>query len=130
MREQAAHERVLAHDLRVAADAAEAGHAAGELVDRGLAAGLLELARRAQVLGDRQDVDRLALAVQREHRLVDRAVAVAVEVLGLQALLDDEPVHRAVRQQDAAEDRLLGLERVRRRDAGGDLRRGRGGESG
>ncbi len=75
----------------------------------------------AQVLGDRQHVDRLALVVQREHRLVDRPVAVAVEVLGLEALLDDEPVHRAVRQQDAAEHRLLGLERVRRRDARGDL---------
>ncbi len=121
--QQAAHEGVLADDLRVAADPAEARHAAGQLVDRRLAAGLLELARRLQVLADREHVDRLALAIEHEHRLVDETMAVAVEVVGLQALLDDEAVHRPVGEQDATEHGLLGLERVRRGDAGGDRRR-------
>ena len=56
--------------------------------------------------------------VEREHRLVDQPVALAVEVLGLQPLLDDQRVHRPVGEQDRAEDRLLGLEGVRRRDPG------------
>ena len=50
------------------------------------------------------------------------AVALAVEVLGLQALVDDQRVERAVGEQDRAEDGLLGLERV-----GGARRRSRGG---
>ena len=85
-----------------------------EGVDLGLAAGLLELAAGAQVLGEREDVDRLAGAEEREHRLEDRAVALAVEVALAERLLDDVRVVRAVRLQDRAEDGLLGLDRVRR----------------
>ena len=63
------------------------------------------------MLGDREDVDRLARREEREHRLVDRAVALAVEVLLAERLLDDVRVVRAVRLQDRAEDGLLGLDR-------------------
>ena len=109
--------RARGRSARSAAALPTDGHRAGERVDPGLAAGLSSLPRERRCSVTVSDVDRLALAVQREHRLVDQPVAVAVEVLGPQALLDDEPVDRAVRQQDGAEHGLLGLERVRRRGA-------------
>ena len=114
--QQPPQQRVLAHDLRVAPGVAGRGHDAGQFVDGRLAADLLQLAHLAQAVGDRQHVDRLALVVEREHRLVDHRVALAVEVLGAQPLLDHERVQRAVRQQDRAQHRLLGVEVVRRRD--------------
>src|SRR3954447_6453508 len=70
------------------------------------------------MLGDREDVDRLARAEERDDGLVDRAVALAVEVLLPQALLDDVGVVRPVGLQDRAEHGLLGLDRVRRGGAG------------
>src|SRR5689334_5026295 len=115
--EQAAQERALADDLRVLAQVADSGDGGRERVDLGLAAGRIEAAARAQVLGDREDVDRLARGEEREHRLVDLAMALAVEVLGLQPLLDDERVVRAIGEQHGPEDGLLGLDRVRRRRA-------------
>ena len=47
------------------------------------------------------------------HRLIYESM-LAVEVVGLQALLDDERVVDALGEQDRAEDGLLGLDRVRR----------------
>jgi hypothetical protein len=73
------------------------------------------------VLRDREDVDRLALAVEVEHRAEDVLVALEVEVLGPQVVRDDVLVHRLVRQQHGAEDGLLGLHGVRRRDALDDV---------
>ena len=116
-RQQPPHQRVLADDLGVAPGVAGRGHGGGQLVDGGVAARGLEAAVGAQVLGDRQDVDRLVLVVEVEDRLVDDGVALAVEVLGLQALVDDEGVEGAVGEQDRAEDRPLGLERMRGRGA-------------
>ncbi len=120
--QQPPQQRVVADDAPVLADVADRRDGAGEPVDLRLAAGVLELAARPQVLGDGQPVDRLGRVVQREHRLVDELVAAAVEVLRPQPLLDDEPVDALLRQQDRPEHRLLGLERVRRREA--DLGRG------
>ena len=88
--QQAAEHRVLAHDARVLAHVADGGHGAGQQIDRGAAAGLVELAGELEVLGEREHVDRLARPVQVEHRLEDRAVALAVEVLGLEPLVDDQ----------------------------------------
>ena len=82
----------------------------------GAAADRVELAGLLEVLDERQRVDRLAERVEVEHRLVDEAVGLAVEVLGLEALVDDQRGERGVRQQDGAEDRLLGLEVLRRGD--------------
>ena len=112
--QQPPQQRVLAHDLRVAAGVAGRRHDARQLVHGRLPADVIELAHLAQPVGDRQHVDRLALVVERQHRLVDRAVALAVEVLRAQPLFDHERVQRAVREQDRAEHRLLGVEVVRR----------------
>ena len=56
--EQAAQERAVADDLRVLAQVADRGDGGGERVDLRLAAGRVEPAARAQVLGDGEDVDR------------------------------------------------------------------------
>ena len=94
--QQPPQQRVLAHDLRVAAGVSGGRHDPGQPVDRRDPADVLELAALAQAVGDREHVDRLGLVVQREHRLVDRAVALAVEVLRAQPLFDHQRVQRAV----------------------------------
>jgi hypothetical protein len=118
-REQPAQERAVLDQAAVVAQRADARRRRGERVDLGLAAGLLELAARAQVLGEREHVDRLAGREQREDGLEDRAVPLAVEVFLPQRLLDDVRVVGAIRLQDRAEDGLLGLDRVGRNGAHG-----------
>ena len=104
----------VADDARVLADVADGGDRAGQQLDRGAAADRLQVARLLEVLDQRQRVDRLADRVQVEHRLVDAPVALAVEVVRVQPLVDDQRGQRRVRQQDRAEDGLLGLEVLRR----------------
>ena len=87
---------------------------AREEVDRRAAADLLEQARLLEVLDEREGVDGLADRVQVEHRLEDQPVRLAVEVLRLEALVDDQRGQRGVRQEDGAEDRLLRFEVLRR----------------
>ena len=88
--QEPAQHRVLADDARVLADVADGGDRAGQQVDRGAAADALELAGLLEVLDERERVDRLADRVQVEHRLEDQAVRLAVEVLRLEALVDDQ----------------------------------------
>jgi hypothetical protein len=67
--QEAAEHRVLADDARVLTDVADGGDRAGEQVDRGAAADVLEQAGLLEVLDERERVDRLADRVQVEHRL-------------------------------------------------------------
>ena len=90
-RQQRAQLGVVAHDLPVLARVAGGRHPPGELVDRRRAADLLELAALAQRLGHRQVVDLAVVLVQLDHRREHRAVLLAVEVLGPQVLLDEQP---------------------------------------
>jgi hypothetical protein len=127
--QQPAQHRVLAHDARVLADVADGGHGAGQQVDGGATADALEQPALLQVLDERQRVDRLADRVEVEHGLEDQAVGLAVEVLGLEALVDDQRRQRGVRQQHGAEHGLLGFEVLGRRGCGasvavGDCHRG------
>ena len=94
--QQAPQQRVLAHDLGVAAGMSGGGHETRQLVHRRLAADVVELAHATQAVDDRHDVHGLAVAVERQHRLVDRPVPLPVEVLRAQALLDNERIQRAV----------------------------------
>ena len=112
--QQRAHLRVVADDPPVLARVAGRRHPAGQLVDRLGAADLLELAALAQRLGDRQVVDLAVALVQLDHRREHRAVLLAVEVLGPQMLLDQQRVQVPLVEQHRTEDRLLGLEVVRR----------------
>ena len=114
--QEPAEHRVLAHDAGVLAQVPHRGHARGQQVDRGAAAGRVELPRLLEVLDERERVDRLAGAVELEHRREDDPVGLAVEVRRVQPLVDDERRERRVGQQDGAEDRLLGLEVLRRRN--------------
>ena len=59
-------------------------------VDRRAAADPFEQAGLLEVLDEREGVDRLADRVEVEHRLEDQAVRLAVEVLRLEALVDDQ----------------------------------------
>jgi hypothetical protein len=113
--QQPAQHRVLADDAGVLADVADGGHRARQQVHRRAAADRLELAVLLEVLDERERVDGLARPVQREHRREDQPVALAVEVAGLQALVDDQRRQRGVRQQHRAEHGLLGLEVLGRR---------------
>jgi hypothetical protein len=53
-------------------------------------------------------VDLAIRVVELQHRGVDRAVLLTVEVLGPQLLLNDERVEVAFVEQDRTENRLLG----------------------
>ena len=114
--QEPAQHRVLADDPRVLADVPDGGDARRQQVDRRAAAGGVELPGLLEVLDERERVDRLAAAVQLEHRREDDPVRLAVEVLGVEALVDDQRGQRRVGEQDRAEDRLLGLEVLRRGD--------------
>ena len=114
--QQPPQHRVLADDPRVLADVPDGGDARRQQVDRGAAAGGVELPGLLEVLDEREGVDRLAAAVQLEHRREDDPVRLAVEVLRVEALVDDQRRERRVREQDRAEDGLLGLEVLRRGD--------------
>ena len=89
-------------------------HDGGELRDLGRAADALELAALVELVRERDRVDRLALAVESERGPVDRAVRLAIEVGRLEHLGDG--ADRGCRQQHRAEDRLLGLQVLRRHD--------------
>ena len=116
--QQAPEHRVVADDARVLADVADGRDGPGEQVDRRAAADGVEVARLLEVLDERERVDRLAERVQVEHRLVHAPVALPVEVVRVQPLVDDQGRERGVRQQHRSEDGLLGLE-VLRRGGGG-----------
>jgi hypothetical protein len=101
-------------DPRVLAHVARGRRGACQRVDHRRAADLVEPAELSEVLADRQHVDLAVLAVEVEHRAIDDLVLLAVEVVRLQAFVDDEAVQRRVREQDRPEHRLLGFEVVRR----------------
>ena len=82
-----------------------------ELREIGPAADLLQVLATFERLGDRDEVDRLPPLEELEHRLVDRAVGLAIEVLRLEEFRDLDD--RLAIDQDGAQHRLLGFEAVR-----------------
>ena len=123
--EQAPQQRGVADDARVLAQVGDVRDRPGEEIDAVGPAGGGERSGGAQGVGHGDRVDRLAALVEVEHRGEDGAVALAIEVLGPQRLLDHERVHRALRHQDRPEHRLLCLDVVRRRERLGDGELGR-----
>jgi hypothetical protein len=113
--QQPPQHRVLFDDPRVVAQVADGGDRPGQQLDRGAAADAVQVTRLLEMFDQGQRVDRLAVAVQVEHRLVDAPVALPVEVLRVQALVDDQRGQRGVRQQHRAEHGLLGLQVLRGR---------------
>jgi hypothetical protein len=109
--EDAAHQRVVADDAGVVEDRAHRRDDGRERVDIGLATGRLQLAVAAQVVADRQRIDRLGLRLllQADHRPEDELVARAVEVVGPQPDLEQDAVECLLGEQDRPEDGGFGL---------------------
>ena len=110
--------RHLLDDPRVVLGVRGGGDDRGELGDLRGAADALELAALVELVRERDRVDGLALAVERERGLVDGAVRLAVEIGGLEHLGDGADRRR--REQHGAEDRLLRLQVLGRHDGGRD----------
>ena len=104
--------RLLGDDPRVVLDVRPGRHALLQPAKIAGAARALEAALPAQLLGKRDDVHRLAALEEVHHGGEDRRVLRGVEVVGLQQL-DGLEDGIAIEQQ-RAEDRLLGLEVLRR----------------
>ena len=102
--------------LRVVAGAGRRRDERGQLVDADAAADLLQLAAPLELVDERDRVDGLALRVEVERRLVDRAVARPVEVACRQDFADRP--NRTGGEHHRAEDRLLSIE-ILRWDRGG-----------
>ena len=111
--------RSLANDLGVAADVGRARHALRQRIEVHQAADVFGLAEPLQLLEDGDDVGRLGRVDQRRDRGVDQPVLVAIEVALAEQVAD--PVPGAVVEQQAADDALLGLDRVRRHAQPGDV---------
>ena len=116
--DQPAQRRHLADDARVVRGVRGRGHERRELVHALLPAGRVERRGAVELVDDRDRVDRLALRVEREDRLVDVTVALAVEVGRAQVGgLGDRP-DRQGREHHRPEHGFLRVE-VLRRDRGG-----------
>src|SRR6185369_5987041 len=87
-----------------------------ELVDARAPADLVQLAAPLELVDERDRVDRLTLRVEVERRLVDRAVACAVEVARRQDFADRP--NRTGGEHHRAKNRLLSIE-ILRWDRGG-----------
>ena len=112
--DESAQRRHLLDDARVVLDVRRRRDERRELDDARLSARGLELGALVELVDQRDRVDRLALRPQRERRAVHLRVALAIEVGRVEDL-----AHRADgdrREQHRAEDRLLGLEVLRRDD--------------
>ena len=83
--DEGAQHALLAHDAGVVGGVGRRRHELGQGVDELAAAGPLEHAVALELGAERDDVDLLALVVEREDGAVDEAVRVAVEVVGARA---------------------------------------------
>ena len=110
--DQLPQQRALADDVGVGADVFGRGRVARESREVRETAGLVGQARARQALGQRDRIARLALLRKVEDRGEDQLVIAPVEVFGTQAVGDGVP--GAVVEQQAAEHRLFGFERIRR----------------
>ena len=120
--DELAHHRALADDLRVAADVVRRGRVLRERAEIGEAARPVLVLARLDRFGDRDDVGRPAVLDQPRDVAVDAPMVVAVEVVEREDVADLVP--RAVVEQQTAEHRLLGLDRMRRDAQRDELRIG------
>ena len=117
---QVAERRLLFDDARVVLDVGGARHAVGQRGDVGGAADFVELTAARQLLAQRHEIDGLAALAERDHAVEDAPVRVAKEVAPVDVL--GGLVEGVVVDQDGAEDGFLGVETVRERTFGGDVR--------
>ncbi len=110
--DEPAQHRCVLHDLGVATRVGDGRRGVLQLEQRLRATDLVEETVAAQLVGNRDDVDRLAAGHQPTHRRVDVLVRRLVEVLNVHTQLGDLANHLA-RQQQRTEEALLGTEVVR-----------------
>src|SRR5687768_8910448 len=110
--DELAEDRHVAHDRRVGAEVGGDRRLFHEEGDGGRTADELDLVGAAQLLAERERVDGRAAIEQREHRLVERAMRLRVEVRGAEHL-DHARQRLAAFEQDGAERGALGIEVVR-----------------
>ena len=108
--------RLLLDDARVVLDVGRARHAVHERGDVGRASDLVDLARPAELLLQRDQVDGVAPFGEPDHLVEDPAVGIAEEVAGVDDLGGE--VESAVVQKNRAEDRTFGFEVMRKRAFG------------
>ena len=111
--DEAAQHRLLGDDRRVVAGVGRGRDEPGERVQVLGAAAALQLPGLGELVGDGDDVGRLAVRVEREDRVEDDLVLRDVEVHAAHGL--DDVGHRILAQEHAAEGALLGEQIVRRR---------------
>ena len=110
--DEAAENRLLAHDLRVILDVRRGRHRVDEEADVVLAARRLELAAAAELLRERERIDDAAALGDRHHRAEDPAMPLGVEHRVVDVL--DRAQHRVLVDQHRRQHRLLGVLRVGR----------------
>ena len=111
-RDQLAQDGAVAHDLAIAADIGGRRGLLGQRIQVGQPAHLVGLADRFQRLIDCDHVGGMAALDQARNLLPDQPVVVAVEVFIAQQV--GHAVEGLVVQQQSAEHRLFGLDRMRR----------------
>ena len=94
--------REVVHDRGVLAVVAGRRHPAREYLDARWTADVVEFSVALEVRGDREVVDRLAAAVQRAHRGEHSPVCGSIEVVVLEADVEDA-VEAAFVQKNGAE---------------------------
>ncbi len=115
--DQVPQRRLLFDDLRVVLDVGRARHAVHERRDVGRAADVLELSAARQLLFQRDEVDRRAALVERDHAIEDAPVRVPVEVAAVDHLR--RGVEGVVVNENRSEHRAFRLEIMRKRTVGG-----------
>src|SRR5258706_8938266 len=108
--DQVAERRLLFDDPRVVLDVGRSRHAVHERRDVGRAADLVELARTAQLLFQRDEIDGVAPLGELHHLVEDAPVGVAKEVRRVDHL--GREVERVVVEENRAEHGSLGFEIV------------------
>ncbi len=94
-------------------DVVRPGHPVHERRDVGGATDLVELPRAAELLCQRDEIDRPPMVLERDHLVEDEAVRVPEEVLRLDDL--DGVIDDVVAQEDGAENGSFSVEIVRER---------------
>lgn len=109
--DQTAQDRPLRHDARVVAGVRRSGDDRGERMQIVGAAGATQLPRLDELVGDGDDVRRLAVRVERQDRLEDELVLGDVEVGALERL--DHIGDGILREEHSTQRALLGERVVR-----------------
>ncbi len=107
-RDQVAEDRLALDDATVVLNVDRGRHRVHQAGQVRRSPDLVEPIPPCQLVPQRDEVDRLALSVEREHRLEDVTVLLAIEVRGVQEVRDAQDRLRV--DEDGAEDALLRLD--------------------